>query len=237
MATTPGPERASVRDTVLRWRRESMAVADAALRVNLDHLAKATWLMVLLNLGHVAYFGFWFEAAQPVRAAWARDVAWTHALMVLPMLGVWVIAQRGRLQAQPSKLAKVLPELTACLVLAWAIHLTWLDQAVGSAISAYANACAAMAILLLVRPAYAALLYAVAWAGMSWGLGFVSSGPDTLANARVNVASASLLSFFYRCCCGGDLYKPSCCSAHWRIPTADWNVIRYSWKPWPPQTP
>lgn len=173
-----------------------MAVADAALRVNLDHLAKATWLMVLLNLGHVAYFGFWFEATHPVRSAWARDVAWAHALMVLPMLGVWAVAHRERKQTQPSKLAHALPELTACVVLVWAIHLTLADQAVGSAISAYANACAAMAILLLVRPAYAAMLYAAAWAWVAWGLGSVASGPDTLANARVNAASASLLSFW-----------------------------------------
>ena len=173
-----------------------MAVADAALRVNLDHLAKATWLMVLLNLGHVAYFGFWFEATHPVRSAWARDVAWAHALMVLPMLGVWAVAHRERQQTQPSKLAHALPELTACVVLVWAIHLTLADQAVGSAISAYANACAAMAILLLVRPAYAAMLYAAAWAWVAWGLGSVASGPDTLANARVNAASASLLSFW-----------------------------------------
>ena len=196
MAVKPEPERSSLRTTIARWRRESVVVANAALRVNLDHLAKATWLMVLLNLGHVAYFGFWFEATHPVRSAWARDVAWAHALMVLPMLGVWAAAHRGRQQAQPSKLARALPELTACVVLVWAIHLTLADQAVGSAISAYANACAAMAILLLVRPAHAALLYAAAWAWLAWGLGSVASGPDTLANARVNAASASLLSFW-----------------------------------------
>lgn len=65
-----------------------------------------------------------------------------------------------------------------------------------SRITADVNACAAMAILLLLRPSHAALLYAVAWAWMAWGFGSVVSGPDTLANARVNAASAGLLSFW-----------------------------------------
>ncbi|WP_322304179.1 GGDEF domain-containing protein [Hydrogenophaga sp.] len=192
----PKPERSSFRATVARWQREWMAVSDAALRINLDHLSKASWLMVLLNLGHVAYFGLWFEAVHPLRSAWASNVAQAHALMVLPMLGVWAVAHQSRKQERPSQLARILPELTACVVLAWAIHLTWLDQAVSSAISAYVNACAAMAILLLLRPPYAALLYSVAWAWMAWGLGSIVSEPDTLANARVNAASASLLSFW-----------------------------------------
>lgn len=195
MAALPESEHTTLSTTIARWQRESATVADAALRINLDHLAKASWLMVLLNLGHLAYFGFWYEADYPVRTGWAHEVAWAHALMVLPMVGVWAVAQRARQQLRPSTLARALPELTACAVLVWAIHLTWVDQAVGSAISAYANACAAMAILLLLRPSHAAVLYAAAWAWMAWGLGSVSSGPDTLANARVNAASASLLSF------------------------------------------
>lgn len=196
MAITSESERPSFRTLFARWRRESTAVEDAALRINLDHLAKATWLMVLLNLGHLAYFEFWFEATLPVRSTWARDVARAHALMVLPMLCVWAIAHHSRQQAQASKLARALPVLTACAVLVWAIHLTWVDQTVGSAISAYANACAAMALLLLLRPWHAALLYVTAWTSMAWGLSSVASGPDTLANARVNAASASLLSFW-----------------------------------------
>lgn len=173
-----------------RWAAEARLVRDAAQRVNASHLRIATLVMLALDLVHVVVFGVLNTTTDPVNATWAAQVTQAHAVMACLMAWCfWMLTYRPH-----GPLARHLPVITAAGVLCMASMLTLADQRITTNISAYLNASAAVAIVLLLRPLHALVLYALAGAGLAWGLGQVPASDATLLSNRVNVATASVLS-------------------------------------------
>ena len=183
-----------VRATLDRWTQEGQQVSAAALQLNLSHLKTAAWVMALLNVAHVLVFVLALDRTDPVRTQWAHGVAWAHTTMAVLMLGMGAVARRGLRQHAPPRHVRLLPDITALAVLVWAGALTLVDQAVTTNISAYLNACAGVAIVLLLPPLRALILFTLAWGMLAWGLGQVSTDPATLLTNRVNAATASVLA-------------------------------------------
>ena len=183
-----------VRATLERWTQEGQQVSAAALQLNLAHLKTAAWVLALLNMAHVLVFALVLDSADPVRTQWANGVAWAHATMAVLMLGMGAVARQGQHHHPPPRHIRWLPDITAMVVLVWSVALTLLDQAVTTNISAYLNACAGTALVLLLPPRRAMGLFTLAWSLLAWGLGLVSTDPATLLTNRVNAATASVLA-------------------------------------------
>ncbi len=183
-----------VRATLERWTQEGQLVSAAALQLNLVHLKTAAWVLCLLNMAHVLVFALVLGSTDPVRTQWANGVAWAHATMAALMLGMGAMARQGLRHHATPRHVRRLPDITALAVLAWAVALTLVDQAVTTNISPYLNACAGVAIVLLLPPLRALVLFTLAWALLAWGLGLVSTDPATLLTNRVNAATASVLA-------------------------------------------
>jgi diguanylate cyclase (GGDEF)-like protein len=110
------------------------------------------------------------------------------------MLGMGAVARQVQHHHPPPWHIRWLPDITALVVLVWSAVLTLLDQAVTTNISAYLNACAGTALVLLLPPRRAMGLFTLAWGLLAWGLGLVSTDPATLLTNRVNAATASVLA-------------------------------------------
>lgn len=173
-----------------RWGDEDRLIGPAAHSVNTRHLRMATLVVLALNLMHMTVFGLWHTGATPTEATWAQRILWAHAGMaVLMTWEAWTLKTRP-----DSPQAHHLPVITAAAVLLWSVALTLADQSMTTNISAYLNASAGVAITLLLRPAQALALFALAGMGLAWGLGLVSPGCTTLLSNQLNVATASVLA-------------------------------------------
>lgn len=176
-----------------RWARQDEQVWPSALRRNLQVIGVAAWVMVALNVLHVVVFGL-LRFEDPGRDAWARQVTAAHGAMACLMVIVGGIAWRLNRQGEIPRWAHGLPALLAVVVLAWSIGLTVVDQAVSAHISPFINASVGVAIVLLLRPRTAVVLYSVAWASLAWAVGLTTSDAALQTTQRMNAASASALA-------------------------------------------
>ncbi|MCZ2407974.1 MAG: diguanylate cyclase [Burkholderiales bacterium] len=183
----------NILQTLRRWSEEDQRVQEAAYRRNLHVLGITAWGMVALNLLHVAVFAL-LDFGEPVRDAWARQIAQAHGAMALLMLalGWWSRRLQARTSSRPWQHA--LPALTAVLVLAWAVALTLMDQAVSTSINAFVNAAVGIAIVFLLRPRSALAILVVAWCALAWTLGWTTQDQALLTTNRMNAASACILA-------------------------------------------
>lgn len=178
--------------TLQRWREEDRAVGAAAYERNVQVLGVAAWAMVALNLLHVLVFA-WLTFDDPVRAQWARQIAWSHGGMATLMVaaGLW---SRRALRAGAHRGLRHVPTLVCAAVLGWAVLLTVFDQAIGTHINAFINAAMGVAIVFLLRPRVVLLLLVLGWLALAWALGTTTQDPAVLATHRMNAASASGLA-------------------------------------------
>lgn len=177
-----------------RWADEDRQVRGAALHHNLSHLSVATWVMLALNLVHVGLFAQLLDHPDPVRAQWAQGILWAHVCMAVLMLAAGLLVRHALRQPSLPRLMHCLPEGMALVALLWSVVLTVLDQAVTTNISAYLNACAAVAVVLLLPPQRALMLFVLAWVLVSVGLMLVTVDVAVLLTNRVNATTATALA-------------------------------------------
>lgn len=180
-------------ETLRRWAGEDRLVQEAAYRHNLQVLGVATFCMMALNLLHVLVFtNLSFD--DPVRKAWAHQIATAHGAMVLPMFAISWFTRRAKAISFPKGTLRLLPEATAMLILAWAVVLTVMDQAISSSINAFIVASVGVSIAFLLRPHSALICLLLGWSALAWSLGLTTNNPALLTTNRMNAVSASSLA-------------------------------------------
>ncbi len=180
-------------DTLRRWAEEDRQVQEAAYRRNLQILGIASWSVVALNLLHVLVFAL-MRFDDPLRSAWAHQIAVAHGVMAVLMSAMGWLSRRA--QATPSSALpmRLLPEGISALVLAWAVVLTVMDQAVSTSINAFVNAAIGISIVFLLRPRSIVVILALGWCALAWSLGWTTENPALLTTNRMNAASACALA-------------------------------------------
>ena len=183
----------TIRETWRRWADEDRQVQDSAVRRNLQVLSLAAWVLVALNAVHIAVFGL-LTFDEPVRDGWARQIATAHGAMDVVMALTGWLARRLHARPVLPIVGRILPLAVSAVVLAWAIVLTVMDQAVSSSVNPYVNAAVGVAIVLLLRPSTMVGLMGMAWVALAWVLGGTTDDPAVLATNRMNAASATALA-------------------------------------------
>ncbi|TSE38064.1 putative diguanylate cyclase YdaM [Tepidimonas fonticaldi] len=183
----------TIRETWRRWADEDRQVQDSAVRRNLQVLSLAAWVLVALNAVHIAVFGL-LTFDEPVRDGWARQIATAHGAMAVVMALTGWLARRLHARPVLPIVGRILPLAVSAVVLAWAIVLTVMDQAVSSSVNPYVNAAVGVAIVLLLRPSTMVGLMGMAWVALAWVLGGTTDDPAVLATNRMNAASATALA-------------------------------------------
>lgn len=180
-------------DTLRRWSTEDTLVQEAAYRRNLQVLGVAAWGLVALNLLHVLVFGL-MHFDDPLRNAWAHQIATAHAAMALLMSATGWLARRAQARPSSAYLLRLLPEYASVLILAWAVVLTVMDQAISTSINPFINAAVGVSIVFLLRPRSALAILVLGWCALAWTLGLTTDNPALLTTNRMNAASASALA-------------------------------------------
>jgi diguanylate cyclase (GGDEF)-like protein len=180
-------------DTLKRWAGEDWQVRDTALRRNVRVLGLAAWVLLILNVAHMGVFVL-LRFDDPIRDAWARQIVLAHGGMAVVAVTIAVLARRVHGAAELTRWHRGLPLVAAVLIIAWAIAVTVIDQAVTASVNAYVNAVIAMAIVYLFPPATALIVLTLAWAGLAGVLGWMVSDPAQLATSRMNAATATALA-------------------------------------------
>ena len=180
-------------DTLRRWAAEDLLVQDAAYRRNLQVLGVASWAVVALNLLHVLVFALLrFDDAQ--RSTWASQITAAHGAMAVVMSAAGLLTWYAQKNAAPRLALKFLPEGVSVLILAWAVALTLMDQAISTNINAFINAAVGISIVFLLRPLSTLVILALGWCALALALGWTTDNAALLATNRMNAASASALS-------------------------------------------
>lgn len=183
----------SLSDTLRRWAAEDRLVQDAAFRRNLQVLGVASWGMVVLNLLHVLVFAL-LRFDDPQRSAWAHQITAAHGAMALLMSTAGWLSRQAQAHPSRSLPMRLLPEGVSTLILAWAIALTVMDQAISTSINAFVNAAVGVSIVFLLRPRSALAILALGWCALALSLGWTTENSALLATNRMNAASASALA-------------------------------------------
>lgn len=170
------------------------SVQDAALALNFRHLYHATWVLGVLNLLHVCLFGLVWTFESAAQQHWADRIALAHALMAVCMGGIHRMLHRCIHAPISSRWSRWMPEFIVVLTFVWAIEITALDVGHGLGLSAYQNACAAIALVVLLRPWVAAVVFLGAALGVVLRLLHSSADTEVLQSLLVNVTTASALA-------------------------------------------
>lgn len=126
----------TIRETWRRWADEDRQVQDSAVRRNLQVLSVAAWVLVALNAVHIAVFGL-LTFDEPVSDGWARQIATAHGVMAVVMALTGWLARRLHARPVLPVMGRALPLAVSAVVLAWAIVLTVMDQAVSTSVNPY----------------------------------------------------------------------------------------------------
>lgn len=180
-------------DTLRRWSDEDLQVQEAACRRNLQILFVASWGVVALNLLHVLVFVL-MRFDDPLRSAWAHQIAAAHGAMAVLMSATGWLCRRAQARPSSERPMRLLPECVSLLILAWAVVLTVMDQAISTSINAFVNAAVGVSIVFLLRPRSAIVILVSGWCALAWSLGLTTDNAALLATNRMNAASASALA-------------------------------------------
>ncbi|QRY82212.1 GGDEF domain-containing protein [Pseudomonas sp. PDNC002] len=155
-------------------------LAQPIARENLRRLTFSAALAVPFDLIHIVVFWLNLQGSSPEHDGWRMDIIRVHATMALlfSLLGIlaW-LASPSRRDA-PLWYMQLLTVLGASLVLGFGVAITGADQQVTSSITPFLMASVATALIILLRPRLAVILYILALAAFELVMTFTQANPQ-----------------------------------------------------------
>lgn len=173
---------------------DDRSVADQAILGNLRRLRWLVLVIIPLNLVHVALLWFAMHGDTPVQSAWHNALGWAHLVMAFWLLGVWLAAHWLSREPTPGRSARLLQFAAPLGFLLFTAAVTVIDQSVTPNISPFLLGNVFVSLLLLMRPALAVSVFAIAYALFFVGLGVTQPDAVQLLSNRVNGFMAALLA-------------------------------------------
>jgi len=162
-----------------------------------ENLRRVQWLgmaVVPLNLLHVVLFWGDPEAATRIGEQWKRAVGATHLVMAFIVLALVLLARWcERSTPWRPRAAAALNAAALGASLGFTVLLTAIDQWVTPSISPFLIGCMLTGVVFLLRPAFALVLYGLAFASCHWALGLTQSDGTILLSNRLNALTAAVM--------------------------------------------
>jgi diguanylate cyclase (GGDEF)-like protein len=168
-------------------------LADDFRRENLRRLRYMAWVIVPLNLAHVAVFSRVDAGATDHAADWRLGVLAAHLAMatVMVLLGVLAHLLLTRWRSPAGERAVVLGGLVGALGFAGLLGVV--DQWVTPSITPVLVGCLGVGLVFLIRAPLVLALYGAAGLAIAWGLGLTQHDPAVLLSNRVNTLTGAMM--------------------------------------------
>ncbi|APW44320.1 GGDEF domain-containing protein [Rhodoferax saidenbachensis] len=153
-------------------------------------------LGILANIAYLSYF-WWLApaAATPLQQRYGNTIGLIHAVNAAGLVVCWLCCHHLlRKAAMPPVQARLLQVLIAAWVMAFGISLSVADQWVGSNTTNYVMLSLIVAMLALLRPVAAALLFAVAYLALYHAMTLTQNDKAMLDMARSHSFTGTVMS-------------------------------------------
>ncbi|HLN61209.1 MAG TPA: diguanylate cyclase [Symbiobacteriaceae bacterium] len=175
---------------------DALCIARQIGLVNAQRFSRLFWILVLIHLAHLAIFWPYTPGASDNEHLWRNGVLAIHGGMLLLLaamrIGKQWLDRTGRLA--PAAWSWLM-EVLALAYLFLGAGLAIVDQRVTAAITPLLAASTGVAVAIVVRPAVAALHYALVLAFFLTGVAWTQTQADLLLTVRVNSLTAMGLGF------------------------------------------
>lgn len=170
--------------TLLQRLHHAIAINDALAppiaRENLRRLYFAALLAVPFDLIHIVVFRLNLQGSSPEYDGWRLDIIRVHAVVAVlfSLLGLlaWLASPPRR--SAPLWYMQILTVLGSLLVLGFGVAITGADQQVTSSITPFLMASVATALLILLRPSLAVILYILALSAFELTMVLTQASPQ-----------------------------------------------------------
>ncbi len=180
------------------WWRDEVArnqqVAFDALRENLRRVQWLGMAIVPVNLVHVILFRSNPDAASRIGEQWRLAIGTIHLVMAVVVFALVTLSRWcERSPHWRPHLAAALNAATFSASLGFSVIFVAIDQWVTPSITPYLIGCMLTGVVFLLRPLFAAVLYAIAFSFCHWALGLTQIDESILLSNRLNALTASVL--------------------------------------------
>lgn len=170
------------------------AIAARAVMANMRRLRYASLIAIPVHVAHIVIFSL-ATPASPRELLWRDGIVLAHSLLLIIMLAIACAAWLLRKRAFPNFWAYLAQYGFIAAVITAGVAIVAVDQLVTSNITPFLIVCMVLAGGLLMRPAFALVLYSIAF-GLFWhSIGLTQSDPAILMSNRVNGITATGFAF------------------------------------------
>ncbi|MGC4009882.1 MAG: diguanylate cyclase [Pseudomonas sp.] len=170
--------------TMLQRLHHAIAVNDALAlpiaRENLRRLYLSALLAVPFDLIHILIFRLNLQGSSPEFDGWRLDIIRVHSVVAVlfTLLGLLAWLASSPRRSTSLRYMQTLTALGSALVLGFGIAITGADQQVTSSITPFLMASVATALLILLRPSLAVVLYILALAAFELTMALTQASPQ-----------------------------------------------------------
>lgn len=159
----------------------------AVLDRNFVRLGLVPFVAIPIHLGHIAFFLRGLAAPGTAEHAWGVGIMLAHTALLLFSLSLGLLAwMRRRWRWPDGRAAWFVVDLVAIIVMMAGVGVAVLDQLVTPSVTPFLVASTLVAVVPLLRPLRAIVLFASGYAGFYSLLSWTQSDPMILLSNRVN---------------------------------------------------
>lgn len=157
------------------------------LEQNLKRFFYLPLIAIPISIGHILIFYFSLPEPDTIEFTWRWGIIFTHTLLIILSLFIGLLAYIRRKHHRPSDSATSwLINILILLVVLVGVAITIIDQLVTPAITPFLVICTIVAVVFLIRPIYALIMYLSAYGFFYFLLPLTQSDPEILLSNRVN---------------------------------------------------
>ena len=169
---------------------QNQLVADDLLELNYQRLSVVGYVAASANI--LSIFLFWNNIAEtPKEVIWRNGVILSHIITLIFMIGLVLVTRYLPPSKRTPKAMRAVQWLSLVILLLSGVVLVTLDQLVTTNVTPFLVICTIAAVIYLLKPIHAVLVYAVVFAGYAWALGITQTDQAILLSNRVNGISAT----------------------------------------------